>query len=251
MLGFRLIWLGLVGLIKKFPHAVAVSMLPGLAMYVGLAFVDTVTDRMPVRDLYIWVVWIGYLIVTTPLTAWAVTNWQRVIILSEWPNAFPHLKDWIWARFTGRLGVLALGLWGFYAVVLFGIDVLFIKFGESAVSSRFIALLILGILFVSFLASTWVTARFLPCLSAVAIGDRMTFRQSWRQTADYTPTIVVISLSMLFIVFGMIILTAVFLPSFFVGLPVIIWLGLAICVAVITEFSSYIRAQNDVVEVFQ
>ena len=251
MLGFRLLWLGLFGLAKKFPQAMGVSLVPGFIFYFGNKAVEGYAGLWFNYDWSFWFTFVGFFVLLVPFLSWASINWHRVWILGEFPPVFPRFKDWAWARYTVRLYGLLIGFVAVQFGIFYGIDLLLTGTRNSFDIEIIIGIVALGIALVDYLGCSWIMMRLLPCLSAIAVGDHSSFKQSWSQTAGYTAAIIVISFSMLLIIIGLSILIESIVPYRFVGWPFIVWIMFAMYVAVVTEFYSFVRAQNDVVQVFE
>lgn len=251
MLGFRLIFLGLLGLFKRFPQAVAVSLLPCAVMYPCFIIRDNITIRIFDITMNFWVSFVSLLVITIPALSWAAINWHRIAILEDRIAMFPRFTSWAWVRYMVRFAIVIVGFSTFYIGVFFALDLIFTKVLANQSSAILFSFIVIVMAFVTYTVSIWVCLRLLLCLPALAVDDPASFRQSWRQTVGYTPTILVISLTMLVIIAGASSVLLINLPPRFFGWPAIIWVMIAMCVAVITELYAYIRAQNDVTQVFE
>lgn len=251
MLGFRIIVLALVGLVKKLHLAVATSILPGLLIAASFMLLDELTPQLVSlgSSPTVWIV--AFFACTLPAVSWFLVSWSRIAILNEKPTFLPPVRNQIWPKALFALSILTAGCAGFY-IGLF--QILDLVLGNVSLVSDYgiaISFLSLGITILAYVASTWVIIRLLTYIPAIAVSDPMSVQQSWRQTADYTATIIVIALSFFGIMVGMLFLPVALLPNTVVAASVLMGGSTIISIVILTELYSYIRAQNDVVQVFE
>jgi len=250
MLGFRLLYLGFKTFARNVLQIIAVGLLPGLMVYAMYLFVDLQIDRI-IRPNMRFIISVPIFMITLAIPiAWAGINWHRVIFLKEKPAVLPWIKDGIFASYTWRLMMFIVGAIGITYGFAYTLDFIITTFIVGTRSDMLIVLNALASIVIYYLALSYPLVRLGLCLPGISVGAKTTARQSWSMTAGYTGTIITIVLSLMFIM-GVLMTGAVALDWFntfgwgaFFAVFVFLWLTM------LTELYGYIRAQNDVEQVF-
>lgn len=251
MLGFRIFFTALITLARKFPQAIYISFLPTLCVFMISLVTMTQADRMINFETALYVRIIGFLILPLPFVSWASVNWHRMIVLGEKPSPIPRIRDPLVLKHFWRLLVLMIGVIGLVYIAFYVIDYLITETSVRLGAELLLGLIILGYMFIWCVGMAYLMLRFSASFVGIATGHETTLRQSWGLTRPHTIALLVIPSAYIVLFVGLVILITAIVSDENWIVWVLLWLTIACIISVMTELYSYIRAQNDVVQVFE
>lgn len=239
-------------LFRKLPALIIVSIVPMLLIGFVVIYMLNVYDRVVGPDISQAVTLLVGITAAAavPLVAWAAINWQRSVLLAARPALLLHLRNWIFWSFLWRLAALVCLFVALFVPYSYIVTEVIIRKAFEAVGDIAFGIIVLGptLAFIAFCFFLFLT--FGLCLPAISENKKSTLRMGWRQSHGYRRKIVSLSILISVLLFVLLVLSAVLLPPGLIANAVTLWVFIAILFAALTELYRFIRAQDDVAQVF-
>jgi len=240
-----------LSLVTRFHQVVAIGVVPVLIATLIYLQVVSSADRYIVTLGIAAPLFLQFIanLLMIPLVSWIAVNWHRAVILGVKSRFLPVLGWPSWAhlwRFVVLFFVVAL----IYCVYFFIIGTLLENNTNVELDQPlFMPLVMAGAVFTVWL-STFVFLRLSPCMASHAVGNGITLKHSWFLTGQHKVAIGVIAIVLPAVLIALFIGAAAVAPFSFSAFPAAMLVFVYIVIAVLTEIYDYMRATDDVAEVF-